>query len=101
MRTGGRIVLRNGADCPDGAHESDVYQQVRIGVQYDISTALGSGFGWWSLTEQQMSAVAGVVTAIPGVGGALFARQCVLAETTRSTGYQRDLGQPEMTQAEV
>jgi hypothetical protein len=48
-----------------------------------------------------MSAVAGVVTAVLGVGGALFARQYVLAETTRSKGNQRDLGQPEMTQAEV
>ena len=41
--------------------------------------ALGSGFGWWSLTVQQTSAVAGVVTAILGVGGALLARHRVTA----------------------
>ncbi|MBV8988465.1 MAG: hypothetical protein JO372_07885 [Solirubrobacterales bacterium] len=39
--------------------------------------ALGSGFGWWSLTEQQTGAVAGLVTAVLGVGGALLARQRV------------------------
>src|SRR5215212_11118393 len=37
--------------------------------------ALGSGFVWWNLTEQQTSAVAGVVTAVLGVGGAVLARQ--------------------------
>ena len=39
--------------------------------------ALGAGFGWWSLTEQQTSAVAGVITAVLGVGGALCARHYV------------------------
>jgi hypothetical protein len=47
--------------------------------------ALGSGFGWWSLTEQQTSAVAGVVTAILGVGGALFARHHVKPQASSST----------------
>jgi hypothetical protein len=42
--------------------------------------ALGSGFDWWTLTEQQTAAVGGVVTAIIGVGGAVFARQHVTAE---------------------
>lgn len=42
--------------------------------------ALGSGFGWWSLTQQQTGAVAGLVTAVLGVGGALFARQLVTAK---------------------
>jgi hypothetical protein len=46
--------------------------------------ALGAGFGWWSLTEQQTSAVAGVVTAILGVGGALIARQHVRAAVESS-----------------
>ena len=44
--------------------------------------ALGSGFGWWSLTEQETSALAGVVTAVLGVGGAVIARQHVTAETS-------------------
>jgi hypothetical protein len=44
--------------------------------------ALGAGFGWWSLTEQQTSAVAGVVTAVLGVGGALLARHHVQASSS-------------------
>ena len=47
--------------------------------------ALGTGFGWWSLTEQQTSAVAGLLTAVIGVGGALFARQYVTAQVTSTT----------------
>ena len=42
--------------------------------------ALGSGFAWWHLTEQEISAAAGVVTAVLGVGGAVVARQHVAAE---------------------
>lgn len=42
--------------------------------------ALGTGFRWWTLTEQETSAIAGVVTAVLGVGGAVFARQHVEAE---------------------
>ena len=44
--------------------------------------ALGSGFGWWSFTAQQTSAVAGVVTAVLGVGGALFARHQVSPQSS-------------------
>jgi len=51
--------------------------------------ALGSGFGWWSLTEQQTSAVAGVVTAVLGVGGAVLARDRVTAHVSSSTKSQR------------
>jgi len=47
--------------------------------------ALGSGFGWWSLTEMQTSAVAGVVTAVLGVGGAVLARRHVTAPVTSTT----------------
>ena len=47
--------------------------------------ALGSGFGWWSLTVQQTSAVAGMVTAVLGVGGAVLARHHVTAEVSSST----------------
>jgi hypothetical protein len=46
--------------------------------------ALGSGFAWWNFTEQETSAVVGVVTAVLGVGGAVLARQRVTAETTPS-----------------
>jgi hypothetical protein len=44
------------------------------------SLALGSGFGWWDLTEQETSAVGGVITAVLGVGGAVVARHRVTAE---------------------
>jgi hypothetical protein len=44
--------------------------------------ALGSGFGWWHLTVQETSAVAGLVTAILGVGGALLARTHVTASAS-------------------
>jgi nitrate/nitrite transporter NarK len=47
--------------------------------------ALGSAFAWWSLTEQEMSAVAAVVTGILGVGGAVFARQRVTAGSSSAT----------------
>ncbi len=46
--------------------------------------ALGSGFGWWSFTVQQTSALAGVVTAVIGVGGALLARRHVTAQACSS-----------------
>jgi drug/metabolite transporter (DMT)-like permease len=41
--------------------------------------ALGSGFSWWSFTQQEVSALAALVVAIFGVGGALFARDRVFA----------------------
>jgi hypothetical protein len=37
--------------------------------------ALGTGFGWWSLTQDQAGALLGTVTAIIGVATAMFARQ--------------------------
>jgi hypothetical protein len=46
--------------------------------------ALGSGFSWWTLSEEETSAVVGVVTAVLGVGGAMFARQHVTAEPSPS-----------------
>jgi hypothetical protein len=46
--------------------------------------ALASGFGWWSLTVQQTSAVAGMVTAVLGVGGAVLARHHVTAKVSSS-----------------
>lgn len=38
------------------------------------TVALGSGFGWWSWTEQQTTAVVSVLSAVVGVGSALVAR---------------------------
>lgn len=42
--------------------------------------ALGCGFAWWSLTQQQTGAVVALITAILGVGGALLARGHVTAK---------------------
>ena len=44
--------------------------------------ALGCGFAWWSLTEQQTGAVVGLVTAILGLGAGLLARQHVTAQVS-------------------
>ena len=54
--------------------------------------ALGSGFRWWTLTVQQTSAVAGVVTAVLGVGGAVLARHHVMAQVSSSTSKRQAPG---------
>jgi hypothetical protein len=46
------------------------------------TVALGAGFDWWDWTEEQLSAVLSLITALGGVGGALVARNEVKAETT-------------------
>jgi putative flippase GtrA len=46
------------------------------------TTALGTGFGWWNLTEEQVSTLASVITAIIGVGSAMVARNIVTAPRT-------------------
>jgi hypothetical protein len=47
--------------------------------------ALGTGFGWWSLTEQQTGALVGLLTAVIGVASALVARQYVNAGVSPTT----------------
>ena len=47
--------------------------------------ALGTGFGWWVLTQEQTGALLGMLTAIIGVAGAMFARQHVTAEISPSS----------------
>jgi hypothetical protein len=44
--------------------------------------ALGTGFGWWSLTQDQAAALLGMVTAIVGVAATMFARRHITAEKT-------------------
>ena len=44
--------------------------------------ALGSGFAWWSMSEEETSAVVGVVTAVVAVGGAVLTRRHVHVETS-------------------
>jgi hypothetical protein len=47
--------------------------------------ALGTGFGWWELTQEQAGALLGMLTAIIGVAAAMFARQHVTAEISPSS----------------
>jgi hypothetical protein len=46
------------------------------------TVALGSGFGWWDWTEEQVAAALSLITTIVGAIGALFARSRVTAQTT-------------------
>jgi hypothetical protein len=46
--------------------------------------ALGTGFGWWTMTEQETAALLGVITGLIGVGSAMFARDRVHADKTPS-----------------
>jgi hypothetical protein len=66
---------------PDTAKEH-VALAATFTATVSATLALGSAFAWWKLTEQEISAVAGVVTAVLGVGGAVIARQHVIAETS-------------------
>lgn len=68
-----------------GTSKEPVALAATFTAMVSATLALGSGFGWWSLTEQQTSAVAGLFTALLGVGGALIARQHVTAETSSNT----------------
>jgi hypothetical protein len=65
------------AHLAPGTSKEPVALAATFTATVSATLALGSGFGWWSLTEQQMSALAGVVTAVIGVGCALFARNRV------------------------
>jgi hypothetical protein len=73
------------AHLTPGRSKEPVAIAATLTATVSATLALGSGFGWWSLTEQQTSALAGVITAVLGVGGALFARNRVNAQTDAST----------------
>jgi hypothetical protein len=51
--------------------------------------ALGTGFGWWSLTPDQSGALVGMVTASVGVASAMLARRQITAEKTPGRDPQR------------
>jgi hypothetical protein len=44
--------------------------------------SLGTGFAWWTFTQAQSSAMVAVVSAVIGLGSALFARSMVTAKKT-------------------
>ena len=51
-----------------GTSKEPVALAATFTAMVSATLALGSGFGWWSLTEQQTSAVAGLFTALLGWG---------------------------------
>jgi hypothetical protein len=72
------------AHLKPGTKKENVALAATLTATVTATLALGSGFAWWHLTEQEISALAGVVTAILGVGGAVIARQHVTAEPSPS-----------------
>jgi hypothetical protein len=47
------------------------------------TATLGTSFGWWTLSTDQVSAVAAVLTSAIGLGSALIARSTVTAAPTQ------------------
>jgi hypothetical protein len=82
---GAGLITALVAHIMPGRSKEPVAVAATLTATVSATLALGSGFGWWSLTEQQTTAVAGVVTAVLGVGGALLARQHVTARAGSST----------------
>lgn len=70
------------AHLKPGTSKENVAIAATFTATVTATLALGSGFAWWHLSEQEISALAGVVTAVLGVGGAVIARQHVTAETS-------------------
>ena len=70
------------ADLRPGTPREPVALAATFTALFSATLALGAGFHWWSLTEQQVSALAGVLTAVFGIGGALLARQKVIAKVS-------------------
>jgi uncharacterized membrane protein len=66
-----------------GTKEEWVALGATLTAAVTATLALGTGFDWWDLTEKEVSAVASLITAIIGIGAALFARNQVEAGTTR------------------
>ncbi len=52
-----------------------------ITAAVSATLALGTGFGWWHLSAEQIGALVGVLTAVVGVGSAILARQMVTPTT--------------------
>lgn len=72
------------AHLKPGTSKENVALAATFTATVTATLALGSGFAWWNLTEQEISALAGVVTAVLGVGGAVIARQYVTAKKSPS-----------------
>ncbi|HTX09525.1 MAG TPA: hypothetical protein VME22_12985 [Solirubrobacteraceae bacterium] len=76
----GAFLTALDAHIMPGTSKEPVALAATFTATVSATLALGSGFGWWSLTEQQVSAVVGVLTGVIAVGGALLAREHVTAK---------------------
>ena len=65
-----------------GTKQEPVAVAAAFTAALSATIALGTGFEWWNLTTEQTSVLVSLVTAIIGVGSALFARTKVTAATT-------------------
>ena len=65
-----------------GTKQEPVALAATFTAAISATTALGTGFGWWNLTEEQVSTLASLITAIIGVGSAMVARNIVTAPRT-------------------
>ena len=62
-----------------GTKQEPVALAATLTAFLSATAALGTAFGWWDWTEEEASAVVGLITAIFGIGGALLARSRVTA----------------------
>lgn len=60
-----------------GTKEEWVALGATLTVAFTATLALGTGFDWWDLTEKEVSAIGSLITAIVGIGAAMFARSRV------------------------
>jgi hypothetical protein len=65
-----------------GTKEEWVAVGATLTAAVTATLALGTGFDWWDLTEKEVSAIASLITAIVGIGTAMFARSQVTADRT-------------------
>jgi len=65
-----------------GTKEEWVALGATLTAAVTATLALGTGFDWWDLTEKEVSVVASLITAIVGIGVAIFARSQVTAKET-------------------
>lgn len=69
-----------------GTQQEPVAVAATFTATISATMALGTGFGWWSLTTDQTGALVGVVSAVIGVLTAVLARNQVQAKTTAGAG---------------
>jgi hypothetical protein len=89
------------AHLTPGTSKEPVALAATFTATVSATLALGTGFGWWSLSEQQVSALVGLLTAMIGVGTALFARQYVTAGVTSTTKSYGSPSDPPLTQGSL